>query len=397
MGCPECHSENPEVALYCYRCGHGLRKTDSSKHGRNNSYVVQSSEGVRQMALISTIMPQTNREEADAFRWALLLGGGVVLVLALFGLLPLAVIAGAALVPVVYLVYIYDVNAWEDAPLPVVLALFVGTGILAILISLLFFRWVFDDLYLQLVVNRNGIAGVSIPALLMFAVLLPLVAEIAKNVGMAYLAARPEFDDMIDGLTFGIAAGTAYAAFETIIAFLPVLTANELRTTDGLASWLVVILNLMIVKSLIYGTASGLAGAAYSGKGEGYDGFTPHYFATFGFAVVVNVAYWLGVRLLAYLPFGQALGLLWGLLIAGGLILKIRGTLQEALLEAAVEDAADGRRGKGATTEAAWCPECEMQLLPDALFCITCGESVRATSNVARHHIRDAADAGGAA
>lgn len=376
--------------MYCYRCGHALRKSDASRHGRNNAYVAQSSEGVRQLALISTIMPQTNRDEADAFRWALLLGAALVLVFTLLGLLPAAVVTGAALVPVVYLVYIYDVNLWEDAPLPVVLALFIVTGVLALIVSLLLFRWVFGAQLLTLVVNRNGLAGVSIPALLIFTVLLPVVAEIVKNAGVVFLASKPKFDDMIDGLTFGVAAGTAYAAFETLVAFAPVFTSGQVRTTDGLAGWLVVIVNLMIVKSLIYGTATGLAGAAFSGKGEGYDGFTPQYFIAFGLAALANIAYWLGVRLLSYLPFGEALGLLWGIVIAAVLLLRIRAYLQEAVLEAAVEDAADGRRAKSATTETAWCPECEMQLLPDAVFCIACGESVRATSNLARHHIRDA-------
>ncbi len=41
----------------------------------------------------------------------------------------------------------------------------------------------------------------------------------------------------------------------------------------------------MVVKSLIYGTATGIAVASFSGKGEGYDGFTPTYFANFGLAV----------------------------------------------------------------------------------------------------------------
>lgn len=390
MGCPQCGSENPDVAVYCFRCGRGLRQSDASGQGRNNSYVVQSSEGVRQLALISTIMPQTNRQEADAFRWALLLGATLVLVFTLLGLLPAAVVAGAALVPVIYLVYIYDVNLWEDAPLAVVLGLFVTTGLLAVLVSLLFFRWAFGDQLLSLVVNRNGLSGVSVPGLLVFAVLLPIVAEIVKNVGLVFLAAKPQFDDMIDGLTFGVAAGTAYACFETLVAFSPVFTSGQVRTTEGLAGWLVVVVNLMIVKSLVYGTATGLAGAAYSGRGEGYDGFTPHYFSVFAQAIAANVAYWLGVRVLSYLPFGEALGLLWGIGIAAFLLLRIRSSLQVALLEAAVEDAAEGRRAKGATTQSAWCPECEMQLLPDAAFCIACGESVRATSNIARHHIRDA-------
>src|SRR5687768_12350398 len=118
--CPECSSENPEVAQYCYLCGHALRRADSSKHGRNNSYVVQSSESVNQMALISTIMPHTNRDVADGYRWALIATATLVLGLTLAGLLPMAIAAAAFMVPVTYLFYIYDVNLWEDAPLPVV-------------------------------------------------------------------------------------------------------------------------------------------------------------------------------------------------------------------------------------------------------------------------------------
>ncbi len=57
---------------------------------------------------------------------------------------------------------------------------------------------------------------------------------------------------------------------------------------------MIVVVNVMVVKSLIYGTATGIAVAAFSGKGEGYDGFTPAYFATFGLAVGANIAYWLG-------------------------------------------------------------------------------------------------------
>ena len=34
---------------------------------------------------------------------------------------------------------------WEDAPVPVVAGLFLGTGVLAVLVTLFFFRWVFDE------------------------------------------------------------------------------------------------------------------------------------------------------------------------------------------------------------------------------------------------------------
>lgn len=399
MQCPECSTTNPEVAQFCYRCGHALKRADSSKHGRNNSYVVQSSEGVNQFALISTIMPHTNRETADNYRWAMLISSLLVVGATALGVLSIAVAAAAFLIPIAYLVYIYDVNLWEDAPVPVVAGLFLATGVLATLVSLVFFRWVFDSEFGTFVAGsgaRGGIGSISVPALLIFAVLLPIVAEVVKNLFGCLLARRREFDDMIDGLTFGVAAGTAYAAFETIVVFWSVFTSSEFRTTDGLASWVVVIVNLMVVKSLIYGTASGIAVGAFSGKGEGYDGFTPHYVANFAFAAGANVLYWLGVRLFAYAPFGQVLGLLWGLVILGILVIRVRVSLQAALLEAAVEDAAREHHGSRETFEESFCPECENMLISGSLFCVACGESVRSTSHQARRDMHSGS-VGGAA
>jgi len=130
------------VALYCYRCGTSLRGSASTRAG---SYAVQSSEGVNQFALISTIMPHTNRQTADNYRWAMIISAALIVAATGFGLLPIAVAAAAFMIPIVYLVYIYDVNMWEDAPVPVVAALFLGTGVLAVLVTLFFFRWVFDE------------------------------------------------------------------------------------------------------------------------------------------------------------------------------------------------------------------------------------------------------------
>jgi hypothetical protein len=374
------------VASFCHRCGTSLRAGDAKRMG---DYAVQTAEGVTQLALISTVMPHTSRRSADNYRWAMVLAGILILGATALGLLPIAIAAAAFLIPLAYLVYIDDVNLWEEAPAAVVVGLFIATGALAVLVSLFFYDWVFDGQWASFSGGgraRGGIGALSFPALLIFAVLLPVVAEVAKNVFAVLLASRDAFDDMIDGLTFGVAAGTAYAAFETLVVYSSVFTAQEFRTESGIGSWIVVVLNVMVVKSLIYGTATGIAVAAFSGKGEGYDGFTPAYFANFGLAVVANIAFWLGVRLLAYLPFGNMLGLLWGLVILAALVLKIRMMLQVALLEAAVEAAAkgDGSDDKRSTFVETFCPECENMLLPNASFCIVCGTSVRSSSHQAR-------------
>ncbi len=391
MKCSTCSTENPDVAHFCHRCGSSLRPGS----GRAATFAVQSSEGVNQFALISTIMPHTNRQTADTYRWAFIASAVLILGATFLGLLPIAIASAAFLVPLVYLVYIADMNVWEDASGKVVAGVFVVTGLLSVLVTLLFFHWIFAEQWNELLFSsaRGGIGAMPIGSLLIFAVLLPVVAELVKNLAACVLARMPQFDDMIDGLTFGVASGTSYAAAETIVLFAPVFTAEAFRTTSGLTTWLVVVVNLMVVKSLIYGTATGISVASFSGKGEGTDGFTGVFVRGFAFAAGANVVYWLGVRLAANLPWGQAMGLLWGFIVLAVLVVRIRVVMHSALLEAAVEDAAKAG-AKRSTEVAGFCPECEHAIMPGSQFCMTCGNSVRTTSVQNRRHLGVGLDGG---
>ena len=51
-------------------------------------------------------------------------------------------LVAALAIPVVYVVYLYDVNLWEDEPIPVVALAFGLTGLLAALFTLLWTRLV---------------------------------------------------------------------------------------------------------------------------------------------------------------------------------------------------------------------------------------------------------------
>ncbi len=389
MRCDRCGAESPELGQFCWRCGRALHHARDTG-GRGDAYVIQPSEYVAQLALISTLLPHSNRRVANEYRWALIMGGAAALLLAAVGLLAPALMIAAFLLPATYLVYAHDVELWEERPGATLGAVYLLTAAGAALVSLLFFRWVGEDAFAGLLfasADGGGLAGLSVVSVALFGVALPIASEIVRQIGPLVLVRRPRFDDMIDGFTFGVASGAAYAAFESVIAFGVLFTVG-LHSADALTTWVVVILNLMVVKPVIYGCATGMAVAAFSGRGEGYDGFTSAYFRRLSLAIAANVAYWLGARLLATAPFGQALALLWGSLIAAALIVRARVVLQEALLEAAVEDAARNARPRWAARELAICPECESALLPDALFCIICGTSVRATSVAARRDIR---------
>ena len=56
----------------------------------------------------------------------------VALIAAIFGALPIAVLVAAFAVPIVYIVYLYDVNLWEDEPIPVTGLAFGLTGLLSL-------------------------------------------------------------------------------------------------------------------------------------------------------------------------------------------------------------------------------------------------------------------------
>ena len=359
---------------------------------------MQSTENVVQFAVVSTVMPATTRQTGTRYRWALVLSVTLVLLFTLVGVLSAAVLTAALSVPVVFLLYLYDLNVWADTPASVV-GLAIGvTAVLGLFVSLVSYRWFFSDQLYRLdsaATIRAGLGQLPVGPFLLFVVVLPAIALLVMNVGPVWLAAQPRFDDLIDGFTFGVAAGTAYAAVETVVAFSSVFS-GQLRTTQGIDGWVPLILSVMIVKSLVYGTAAGVAVAAFSGKGEGYAGFTRSYFANLAFALVALVAYWAGVRLLAYADAAAWFALLWGMFVLVVLVIRARLFLHVALLEAALEDVSSGHRSKAGVTDDGWCPECEMPLLADALFCVVCGQSVRATSGESRRVLR-APSTGGAA
>ena len=98
------------------------------------------------------------------------------------------------------------------------------------------------------------------------------------------------------------------------------------------------------VKPLLIGTATGIACAEFSGLGRGYDGFTPRYFRGAGRGRAGQ--HRLPGRRSTCSPSSATtrsvviLSIVWGLLILGILILRMRNVLHVGLMEAALERSA---------------------------------------------------------
>jgi hypothetical protein len=329
---------------------------------------------------VSTLLPLTTAKGVSAYRLALAVAVAIPVAAAGLGWLPSAVVVAALAVLAVATIYLYDVNEWDDQPVPVVLAAMAASLLLGAVTTALIDGALDGPGIVGF--GRTGIDGRSV---MMHGVVAPLAAVGLGLAGPLWLAARPRFDDMIDGVTFGVVSGTAYAAGETLLLYREVL-ADAPSSGGSAALWMSIVANAAIVKPVVYGAALGVAAAAFSGIGAGYEGFGRHFGRALAGAAIAMLAYGVGVALAGEIDgsVGSALGLAWGLVVAGGLIVILRTRIHQGILEAAL-NAAQGKPSRHEARGEAFCGECDLPLVPLALFCSGCGTSVRATSKRRQH------------
>ena len=353
---------------------------------RRQSYALQPGEPVASFNLVTSLMPLASGSAPQTYRWALGLGILIPVVAGALGFLAFAFVAAAVVVPAIYVVYMYDVNQWEDQPVGVVLGAIGAAAALGVGFTFLWHAGILDSNISSVNFDGNGAGGVRWTSLLVLVLLVPVVGEALKQLGPLVLAGRPQFDDMIDGLTFGVAAGAAFAAAETIVVNRGLFGSFGQVDSPNAGFWVSLILSAAVVKPIVYGAATGVAVASYSGLGAGYDGFKPAYFRGLAEALIANVVFQGGLFFAARLDGtkGAVVGLVWGALVAAVLVVRLRYLLHFAVLEAALEAASTGTELKDTARGTAYCPSCEMPLLAGANFCVACGTSVRAGSKVTR-------------
>jgi hypothetical protein len=375
--------ELPAGARFDPVTGAALGAVDGAE--RRQSFALQPGEPVASFNLVSSLMPLASGSAPQTYRWALGLGILIPVVAGALGFLAFAFVAAALVVPAVYVVYMYDVNQWEDQPVAVVLGAIGAAAALAVGFTFLWHAGILGNDLAP--VDFDGTeSGIRWTSFLVLVLLVPIVGEVLKQVGPILLARRPAFDDMIDGLTFGVAAGAAFAAAETIVVNRGLFsTFGQIDSPDA-GFWVSLILSAAVVKPIVYGAATGIAVASFSGLGAGYDGFKPAYFRGLAEALAANILFQGGLFFSARLEgtTGAVIGLVWGALIAAALLVRLRYLLHYAVLEAALESASTGAELKDAARGTAYCPSCEMPLLAGANFCVACGTSVRAGSKVTR-------------
>lgn len=383
MNCPRCSTPLPSGAAFCHACGTDPVHGDDRSDGRRHSYAVAPGQSVWSFDVVSSLMPLASERTPQTYRFALLAGAAVPAIGVLLGWLPFAFAAAALLMPTVYLVYLYDVNEWEDQPVAVIGGTIALAAALSLGFTLLWHGVVLPDDSLSS--SRTGTWSVG--TFVVICVVVPVVGELLRQIGPILLSRRPAFDDLIDAVTFGVAAGATWATVETLVVNRSLLLdgPSSLDQVDA-AHWWMLLITAGLVKPIVVGSATAIALAGFSGVGAGYRGFGPHHLRATAEAMTAVALYSVGQYAAdrAEGTVGSALGLVTALAVAAVVVVRVRLVLHTALMESALEAAAAGGEGQHVAHGTAYCGHCDMPLLPGAAFCSACGTSTRAVPKARR-------------
>lgn len=347
--CPHCEMAVP-AGDFCGHCGAHLI---TASRTRTHAFAAVPSEHVAHLSIISTLFPHLPHRRGGAFRWALISGGAAVLVLAALHLFAPATIAATFLLPVLYLLYLYEVEVYEDEPWLLIAATMIAGAVLG---------YAFTSSSGS-VVSRLNLTGDRENAIVLAGVAIPIVAQALMLAGPLFLYVfRPRFREPLDGLTFGAASALGFTLTSSLTAFWP-LISGPLVANGAPLDWSLRLLRAGILLSLVNASTTALITAAiwlqrYDRRRTGRP-FTSSILATLVVAVATQVV----LGLLGFAIPDLVAEVAIRLLATLALVLYVRLVIHQALLV----EGAEHEIGLDAP-----CPECR-RVVPTMAFCPACG------------------------
>jgi hypothetical protein len=374
--CDHCAQDVPDGA-FCTRCGahQGATYTAERAKTREHRYAAHPGEHVAQPSIFTTLFPHLGHHKIHEFRWAFIAGLGGVLVLYVTGLITAAILVAAFLVPVLYLVYLYEAQVYRDEP-ALVLGFTIGGGIVVGIVVTLFERLIYNPLQY----NPNPLSGatVSVGAVLVLGLVVPIIQEALKPIPAFFLPNRADFPETVDGLVFGVAAGLGFSLAETLVGFSSALTSLPPHVAPG--NWIYDLATLAIFQPLLQGSTTGMIVATIWRFRRGR--LARREIGGVVMAVVAHVSFSSGTVVMKDVAFNPLFILVWQAAIVGTLLIYIRYLLHYSLLEEAAH------MGFAETV----CANCHMHIVASG-FCPNCGMALSAAPTSIRRGRRPRAGA----
>jgi hypothetical protein len=351
--CHHCGHSVPPLR-YCVRCG-----WLQDHAGRRHEFAAHPGEPARALRLFSTLFPHLPQAGYDSFRHAFALGIAVVAVLVIAGLFPLALVAAAILVPVLFVLYFIEADLYERAPLTIIAATLVWGALIGLFLG-------------SAARLASGSAAAdstsNLAAAVPGAVVLALLGAALATIAPLALIRHRAFNDVLDGATFGAISGAVYASTAAVVRAADLLRAGLHPGGDPLP-WLVRLATLGIAEPILVAATVGSVCAAFWLRFRA----PVRDRNALGWLGVPAIALLAGVALLAGAAAARVVldltgGLLTTTVAAGGGLIWLRATIHVGLLEEANEAEI------GPPVRCANCGH----LTPGHTFCGWCGVSLQA-------------------
>ena len=142
--------------------------------------------------------------------------------------------AAAILVPLVTVIYLYDVDVYEDEPIRVVAFTFLWGAITGAL-----FSFAISQLFpvtAASLVGGSALGGGAPPFPWVRGVIAPILSVLIMIAGPLVLLPYKRFNDVLDGATFGVASGVAFVGAQTLVTSLS-LFESGLRPVGDVLPW----------------------------------------------------------------------------------------------------------------------------------------------------------------
>ena len=360
--CPHCGSAVP-TGVFCGHCGAHL--TTANKR-RTHAYAAVPNQRVAQLAIVSTLFPHLPNRRSGPFRVALVAGGALVVMLAAMHLLAPATVAALSVIPVLYLMYLYEVEIYETEPWLVV----GGTFVLGALLGSVFINVAGASL------SQLLLTGDSESALVVAGVAIPIVSQVLMLAGplLLYLL-RDRFREPLDGLAFGAASALGFTFASSLTAFWPIIT-GPLVATGSPVDWAIRLTRAGLLIALINACTTGLVTAAVWLHRYDRRATRPVVTSILA-AIVLAFGAQVAVGILGFVIGDIAIDLVVIGLVSALLLLYTRHVIHDALLV----EGAEHEIGPDAP-----CPECH-RMVPAMRFCPACGAARAAASKRGRRQV----------
>jgi hypothetical protein len=352
--CDHCGKQVPD-AVFCTNCGahQGLADHGIAAQERPHHFAGHPGEHVAQPSIFTTLFPHLGHRKLQEFRWALLLGFALVVVLTATGLITAAVVVSVFLVPTLYVVYLYEAQVYRTEPALVLGATLGGGIVLGLAVTIISERVI------------GGSLGSTGEPILSYGVILPVVQLIVMPIPALLLRVLPQFGQTIDGLVFGVTAGIGFALAEGMVSYWSILTYPPLQPVS--ADWIYPITSLALLIPLLHGSTAGAVAATLWRPSRAGSG---RWISLFGVPIVLVavVAFYAGGQILDNHGVGQLIVLFYQTALALLVVLYIRQLVHHSLIEEGLDQA----------YRAIVCPHCHHHVMA-AGFCPSCGVALDAS------------------